>query len=79
MITIREAVSKKDICEYVKFPFGLYRDNPYWIPPLIKEEAESFDKSKNPVFKNADARCYLAYRDGKPAGRIAAIVNWEEV
>jgi hypothetical protein len=79
MITIREAVSKKDICEYVKFPFSLYKDNPYWIPPMISEEIDSFDKAKNPVFESADARLFLAYRDGKPAGRIAAIINWDEV
>jgi len=79
MITIREAVTKSDIVEYVKFPFALYRDNPYWIPPLISDEVASFDKTKNPVFESADARFYLAYKDGKPAGRIAAIVNWDEV
>lgn len=79
MITIKEAISKKEICEYVKFPFSLYKDNPYWIPPLISEEAEGFDKAKNPVFESADAKFYLAYKDGKPAGRIAAIVNWDEV
>jgi len=79
MIEIREAVSKKDICDYVKFPFSLYRDNPYWIPPMISEETESFDKSENPVFETADAKLYLAYREGKIVGRIAAIVNWDEV
>ena len=79
MITIREAVTKADIVEYVKFPFALYKDNPYWIPPLISDEVASFDKAKNPVFDSADAKFYLAYKDGKPAGRIAAIVNWDEV
>ncbi len=79
MITIKEAVTKAEICEYVKFPFSLYKDNPYWVPPLISEEADSFDKSKNPVFESADARFYLAYREGKIVGRIAAIVNWDEV
>ena len=79
MITIKEAVTKAEIMDYVKFPFSLYKDNPYWVPPLISEEAEGFDKRKNPVFESADAKFYLAYKDGKPAGRIAAIVNWDEV
>ncbi len=79
MITVKEADSKALIREYVLFPFSLYKDNPYWIPPLISEEIESFDKSKNPVFEVADAKFYLAYKDGKPAGRIAAIINWDEV
>jgi hypothetical protein len=79
MITLKEAVSKVEIREFVKFPFALYKDNPYWIPPLISEEVASFDKSKNPVFDSAEAKFYLAYKDGKPAGRIAAIINWDEV
>jgi hypothetical protein len=79
MITIKEATSKAMIMDYVKFPFSLYKDNPYWVPPLISEEAESFDRSKNPVFESADAKFYLAYRDGKIVGRTAAIINWDEV
>lgn len=78
-ITIKEAISKAEILEYVKFPFTLYKDNPYWIPPLISEEAEGFDKAKNPVFESAEAKFYLAYKDGKLAGRISAIINWDEV
>lgn len=79
MITIKEAKSKGEILEYVKFPFSLYKNNDCWVPPLISEEAESFDKDKNPIFKSAIAKFYLAYKDGKPAGRIAAIINWDEV
>ena len=63
MITIKEAITKSEIMEYVKFPFLLYKDNPYWIPPLISEEAEAFDKTKNPVFESAEAKFYLAYKD----------------
>jgi len=79
MITVREADTKSLIKEYVKFPFTLYKDNPYWIPPIIAEEAESFDREENPIFKHAEAKFYLAYKDGKIAGRIAAIINWDEV
>lgn len=79
MIIIKEAITKSEILDYVKFPFSLYKDNPYWIPPLISEEAESFDKTKNPVFQSADAKFYLAYQDKKIVGRIAAIINWDEV
>lgn len=79
MITIKEAVTKKDLLEYIKFPFSLYKGHPYWVPPLINDELETFDKTKNPAFKSADAKFYIAYKDGKIAGRIAAIVNWDEV
>lgn len=79
MITIKEAVTKKELKDFVKFSFDLYKDNPYWIPPIINDELESFDKTKNPAFENADAHFYLAYRDTKIVGKIAAIINWEEV
>lgn len=37
--------------DFVKFPFELYKDNKNWVPPLIQEELETFDKTKNPVFQ----------------------------
>lgn len=79
MIEVREVVTKKDFKEYVKFPFTLYKNHPYWVPPLIADELETFDKDKNPAFKSADAKFYLAYKDNKIVGRIAAIINWNEV
>jgi GNAT superfamily N-acetyltransferase len=79
MITIKEAKTKKELKDFVTFSFDLYKGNPNWIPPMISEELESFDKEKNPAFKHADARFYLAYRDNKIVGKIAAIINWEEV
>ena len=79
MITIIEAVTQKQLKEYVKFPFKLYKNHPYWVPPLISDELETFDKKKNPVFETAEAKFYLAYKNNEIVGRIAAIVNWEEV
>ncbi|MDO5608392.1 MAG: GTP cyclohydrolase [Capnocytophaga sp.] len=75
MITIKEMHSKKEIRDFVKFPFSLYKNHPYWVPPIIDEEAASFDKTKNPVFDNADAFLYMAFNGNKPVGRIAAIIN----
>ena len=79
MITIIEANTKKLISDYVKFPFALYKNHPYWVPPLIQEEIESFDKTKNPAFESAEAYFYLAYKNNTIVGRIAAIINWDEV
>lgn len=79
MITIKEAKTKSEITDYIKFPFKLYKDNPYWIPPLIADELQAFDKSENPVFANAEAYYYLAYRNDEIVGRITAIINWGEV
>ena len=49
------------------------------MPPLISEELETFDKTKNPAFENAEAYFYIAYKDNKIAGRVTAIINWAEV
>lgn len=79
IITIEEAISKKSISAFVNFPFTLYKNHPYWVPPLISDEIKTFDKNINPVFETAEAFFYLAFRDNKIVGRIAAIINWEEV
>ena len=79
MITIVEANSKKLLKDFVKFPFALYKNHPYWVPPLIADELETFDKTKNPAFKSAEAYFYLAFKENKIVGRIAAIINWGEV
>ena len=79
MIEVKQITSQRDIKKFVKFPFTLYKNSPYWVPPLINDEMETLDKEKNPVFKNADAAYYLAYRDGKTVGRIAVIINHVEI
>lgn len=79
MILISEVSSKSELKKFVKFPFQLYKNNKYWVPPIIKDEMDSFDKTINPVFEHADARFFLAYQNNKIVGRIAAIINWTEV
>ena len=79
MITIHEAVSKKEVTTFIKFPFCLYKNNPYWVPPLIADELETFDKTKNPAFENAEAYFYVAKKNDIIVGRVAAIINWGEV
>lgn len=79
MVTLKEATSKTDLKTFVKFPFSLYKDSPYWVPPIINDELESFDKTKNPAFKNADAWFFLAYQNNQIVGRVAAIVNHLEI
>ncbi|WP_425237302.1 GTP cyclohydrolase [Ulvibacterium sp.] len=79
MVTLKEVTSKSELRKFVKFPFALYKDSQYWVPPIIKEELETFDKTKNPAFKTADAWFFLAYKNQEIVGRIVAIVNWLEV
>lgn len=79
MITLKEIHTKKEMKQFVTFPFSLYKDSKYWVPPIIKDEIETFNKKTNPVFEHADARFFLAYKNNKIVGRICAIINWTEV
>lgn len=79
MIEIKEAFTKKEMKDFIMFSFELYKNNTYWIPPIIADELETFDKTKNPTLQTAEAHFYLAYKDNKIVGKIAAIINWEEV
>lgn len=78
-IIIKEVRTNKELKRFVTFPFSLYKNHPYWVPSLIKDEMETLNRKKNPVFKNADAWFYLAYRQNQIVGRIAVIVNHLEI
>ena len=78
-ITLKKVTSKKELKAFVLFPFSLYKDNKYWVPPIIKDEIDNFDANINPVFKNAEAHFFLAYKNNTIVGRVAAIINWFEV
>ena len=79
MITLKKIASKKEMKAFVLFPFSLYKNNKYWVPPIIKDEIDNFDPTKNPVFENADAQFFVAMRNNKIVGRVIAIINWFEV
>jgi hypothetical protein len=78
-IIIKKVTSHEDYLAFVKFPFILYKNNPFWVPPIINEEVETIDHKINPVYQNSSARFFLAYKKEKIVGRIAAIVNWIEI
>lgn len=79
MIQVKKVSTKKELKQFVKFPFKLYKNNPYWVPPIISQELKTFDKNENPVFNDAEATLFLAYKNNEPVGRIAAIINHLEV
>lgn len=79
MITLKKITTRKEMKQFVTFPFSLYKNNNYWVPPIIKDEIDNFDPNINPVFKNADAQFFIALKNDKIVGRIVAIINWFEV
>lgn len=74
-LEIKKVKTKSDLKKFIKFPFKLYADNKYWVPPLLVEEFKIFQKEKNPAFDFCDAQFWLAYKDGEVVGRIGGIIN----
>lgn len=67
--------TRSELKKFVHFGIDLYRGNDCYVPPLVFDEIETLMPSKNPAFEFCDAQSFMAYRDGKPAGRITAIIN----
>lgn len=74
-VEIREVKSRRDLRKFVKFPLKLYRNHPYWVPSLIKDELNTLSPKSNPAFEFCEAKCWLAYQEGEIVGRITAILN----
>jgi len=75
MITIKEMISRKEMTEFVKFPFKLYKNNPFWVPPMINGQLDTFDKNVNPVFEQASGQFFVAIKNKEIVGRIAVMIN----
>jgi len=74
-LTIRAVESPADREAFIRLPWEIYRDDPAWVPPLLMERRDHLNPKKNPFFQRAEARFWLALRDGRPVGRISAQVN----
>lgn len=74
-VELKEVITESDLKKFVQFQYDLYKNNKYWVPPLKSEEITDLRKDKNPAFDFCESKMWLAYKDGKIAGRICAIIN----
>jgi len=74
-IEIRALHPTKDITKFIKFAWKIYKGDPNWVPPLLMDKKKILNKDKNPFFKTAEMEMFMAFKDGEPVGRIAAIKN----
>lgn len=74
-VEIRRVESKRDLRKFIRFNYELYKGNPYSVPDLYEDMLSTFSEKKNPAFEFCEAEYFLAYKDGRIAGRVAAIIN----
>lgn len=74
-LKISQVQSKDDLMDFIHFPWEVYRENRYWVPPLLSERVEFLDPEHNPFFEHATVEYYLAHRGPKIVGTIAAFTN----
>jgi hypothetical protein len=70
---IRSVRSRGDVKQFIKHPFGKYRSDPHWVPPLLIDERQKLNPKKNPFYEHARMELFLAERNGEVLGRVAAI------
>ena len=76
MVEIRQInPTRSNLKKFVEFQIKLYEGNPYFIPPLVSDEIATLDSKVNPAFDHCESAYFMAYRDGKAVGRIAAMIN----
>jgi GNAT superfamily N-acetyltransferase len=66
-------ISREDFLQFVRFPWSIYKKDPFWVPPLINDIVNRLDPGRNPFWKTADRQCWLAMDDAETVGRICAI------
>ncbi len=77
MIHIEKVTNRKGLLKFIQFRYDLYKDDPNDVPYLFFDEVNNLDKRKNASFEQCEADYFIAYKDGKTVGRVAAIINFD--
>ena len=76
-VSVAPVSTGSDLRDFVELPYRIYSGDPDWAPPLRSDVRWMLDEAKNPFWKHARKRLFLARRDGKVVGRVAAIADDE--
>ena len=74
-IVVQRVTSSGQRKQFLQFPWTIYRQDRYWIPPIRVDEKENVGYSRNPFYDRNQIQTFLAYRGGEVVGRIGAILN----
>lgn len=77
MVTIEmiNTENKNQVRRFIKIPFRLYENHLQWVPPLFVDAEMQLNRKKHPYYEHSDADFFIAIRDGRDVGRIAALEN----
>lgn len=67
--------SKRDVEQFIQFPFQLYHGDPRWVPPLVPSIRRELDRQRHPFYEHSTAEFFVAERNGSTLGRIAVMNN----
>ncbi|OGP76525.1 MAG: hypothetical protein A2V86_04990 [Deltaproteobacteria bacterium RBG_16_49_23] len=73
-LTLQEVKNRHDLMTFIQFPWKVYQGNPYWVPPLIKDQIQKFSP-QSPFLSHGEMALFLARRGGETVGRIAGIID----
>jgi hypothetical protein len=71
-IIVKPVVDKKGRDDFLQVPFTVFANDPHWVAPLFLERYDHLNPKKNPYFEHAEVQLFVAYKNGKPVGRISA-------
>src|SRR5579863_6883004 len=74
-VEIRPVRGRRELTAFIRLPWRLYRGEPNWVPPLLMDVKKRLDRRRNPFFEHAEAEYFLAWRDGRPVGRVSAHID----
>ena len=75
MISIKKVEGRRDLYAFIRFNYHLYKGNAYAVPDFLEDMQDTFNRRKNAAFEFCEADLFLAYKDKKLVGRVAAIIN----
>lgn len=74
-LTVKKVSAPRELKAFIRFNYHLYKDCPYAVPDFYEDLKDTFNPTKNAAFDFCDVDFFLAYRDNKVVGRVAAIIN----
>jgi hypothetical protein len=74
-IELKQVKTRRDLDDFIRYPFQLYKNHPFWLPPLLLDEKKFYNPAKNKVLKNSETILLLALENGRICGRVMGIIN----